>query len=86
MSRLMVKAAVEMEIYVDSLAEKLASQPEMFAEFWFHFAEIVRRDGLDLEDFGKAMAPAHGAIRKHPFNAITDYMRYYERRAETPWR
>lgn len=79
---MLVKASVHMDVRPRDLAEALAKSPDDFAAFWFSFAEIVRDGKIDLEAHGKAMAPSFGGIRKHPFLAILDYMRYYERRAE----
>jgi hypothetical protein len=79
-----VKATVRIDLDVspDDLAKALTEDPEQFARFWFAFAEHVKNEAIDLEPFGKAMAPKYGGMRKHPFNAITDFMRYYERKEE----
>lgn len=77
-----VEAEVALEVSTKSLARALANDPEAFARLWQDFAIICRDDRVDLEPFGEAMAPFSGGIRKHPFNAILDFMRYYERKEE----
>lgn len=77
-----VKAKVAMEVSMSDIAESLARSPEDFAQFWFAFAEVVKKKDIDLEPFGQAMAPTHGGMRKEPFSAIHDAMRHHERVAD----
>lgn len=75
-----VNAKLELDVSPPDLAAALSEDPEAFSRFWFFFAEIVRKNNIDLEPFGEAMAPMHGSIRQHPFAAINDFMRYYVRK------
>ena len=77
---MIVKAKVNLDVDLASLAEALARKPEDFAAFWFLFAKVVEKEHIDLEPHGEAMAPVHGGMRKHPFTAVLDYMRYHERK------
>jgi hypothetical protein len=79
---MIVKAKINIDVSPADLAESLARSPENFARFWFKFSEIAKRDSIDLEPFGREMAPFHGGIRKHAFSAIIDFMRYYERKED----
>ena len=85
-----VKATINMDVDLKDLAASLAKSPDEFARFWFHFAEATGHGGsfsssekVDLEPFGKAMAPESGAIRKHVFSKIYDAMMHHVR-AENP--
>lgn len=81
-----VKATISMDVDLKDLAATLAKDPEEFARFWFYFAEATghgigatRREKVDLEPFGKAMAPGQGGIRKHAFSKIYDAMVHHSR-------
>lgn len=73
-----VAALVSMDVDPKSIARALIESPEAFAQLWFHFAEIARDEQTDLENHGKAMAPRHGGMRKHPFRQIVKIMDYHE--------
>lgn len=80
-----VKATISMDVDLKDLANTLVKDPEEFARFWFHFAEATghgigsRHEKIDLEPFGKAMAPESGGIRRHPFSKIYDAMVHHVR-------
>lgn len=81
-----VKATISMDVDLKDLAATLAKDPEEFARFWFHFAEatghgigVTRREKVDLEPFGKALAPEQGGIRRHAFSKIYDAMVHHVR-------
>jgi hypothetical protein len=70
-----ITSTQQVEVAPEALAEALArSGPKTFAKFWFAFAEIAKKDGVDLDALGRAMAPAQGGMRRDPLRTIVHAM------------
>jgi hypothetical protein len=86
-SEIIVRVSQSATVSPEALAKALIDAgPEEFAMFWFSFAEIVKRNRVDLVPFGKAMAESMGGMRKDPLRLICrvmdaeEYQELYKRR------